>query len=90
MTAIQKINKRDKAIKYYEKLININRKYFEAYVKLAALMVETDMQKARGLLRTCLMMSPRYKPAIITLADTYRNTNPDSSKKYDELANTIE
>jgi len=45
--------------------------------------------KARDLLRTCLVMSPGYKPAITALADTYRKTNPDIAKKYDELANTI-
>jgi hypothetical protein len=34
-------------------------------------------------------MSPRYKPAIIALAETYRSSDPDIAKKYDELANTI-
>jgi hypothetical protein len=34
-------------------------------------------------------MSPRYKPAIIALADTYRNSNPDIAKEYDDFANTI-
>jgi hypothetical protein len=34
-------------------------------------------------------MNPRYKPAIIALADTYRNSNPDIAKKYDDLASTI-
>ncbi len=82
-------NNADEAIKYYEQLIGVNRKYFEAYVELGRLMVGKDVLKARGLLRTCLTMNPRYKPAIVTLADTYRNSHPDIAKKYDELANTI-
>jgi hypothetical protein len=45
--------------------------------------------RARDLLRTCLTMSPRYKPAISALADTYRKSNPDIAKKYDALAKTI-
>jgi hypothetical protein len=48
-----------------------------------------DVMKARSLLRTCLDMNPRYKPAISALADTYRKTNPDIARKYDELARTI-
>jgi hypothetical protein len=34
-------------------------------------------------------MNPRYKQAIVALADTYRHSNPDIAKKYDDLANTI-
>ena len=41
------------------------------------------------MLTTCLDMNPRYKPAIIALADTYRDSNPDIAKKYDELADSI-
>jgi len=82
-------NKTDEAIMYYDRLIKANRKYFEAYVGLSELLVDRDMKRARALLRTCLTMSPRYKPAIVALADTYRNSNPDIAKKYDELANTI-
>ena len=82
-------NKTDEAIRYYERLIEANRKYFEAYVGLSELLVDRDIMRARDLLRTCLTMSPRYKPAIVALADTYRNSNPDIAKKYDELANTI-
>jgi tetratricopeptide (TPR) repeat protein len=82
-------NKTDEAITYYERLIEANRKYFEAYVGLSELLVDRDIMKARDLLRTCLTMSPRFKPAIVALADTYRNSNPDIAKKYDELAKTI-
>ena len=82
-------NKTDEAIMYYEKLIKANRKYFEAYVELSELLIDRDMMKARDLLRTCLRMNPRYKPAIVALADTYRTSDPDIAKKYDELANSI-
>jgi hypothetical protein len=35
-------------------------------------------------------MNPKFKPAIIAMADTYRKTNPDVAKKYDELAGRME
>jgi tetratricopeptide (TPR) repeat protein len=81
--------KPEEAVIYYEKVIGVNRKYFEAYVALAELLVDKDVNRARALLKTCLDMSPRYKPAITALADTYRNSNPDIAKKYDELAERI-
>jgi hypothetical protein len=34
-------------------------------------------------------MNPRYKPAIVALADTYRESDPEIAKKYDELANSV-
>ncbi len=76
-----------KAIGYYETLLGCNRKYNEAYVALSKLLMDSDMAKARGLLKTCLTMNPGYKPAIISLADSYRKSNPEIAKKYDELAN---
>jgi tetratricopeptide (TPR) repeat protein len=79
----------DEAINYYERVIKANRKYFEAYVGISELLKDTDVKKARELLIACLNINPRYKPAIIAMADTYRNTNPDIAKKYDELASTI-
>jgi tetratricopeptide (TPR) repeat protein len=82
-------NKTDEAIRYYGSVIETNRKYLEAYIGLSGLLVESDILRARSLLRTCLTINPRYKPAIIALADTYRNTNPDIAKKYDDMANTI-
>jgi tetratricopeptide (TPR) repeat protein len=81
--------KTDDAIGYYEKVIKANRKYFEAYVGLAKEIGVRDIMKARSVLRTCLKMSPHYKPAIVALADTYRHSDPDIAKKYDELANSI-
>jgi tetratricopeptide (TPR) repeat protein len=82
-------NKADEAIGYYERLIEADRKYFEAYVGLSELLTDRDINRARALLRTCLTMSPRYKPAIVALADTYRNSDPDIAKKYDDLAKSI-
>jgi tetratricopeptide (TPR) repeat protein len=79
----------DEAIGYYEKVIQVNRKYFEAYVGLAQLITKGDVMRARSLLRTCLTISPRYKPAIMALADTYRKSDPTIAIKYDELANSI-
>ena len=82
-------NKNDEAIEYYERVIKANRKYFEAYVGLSELLTGSDVNRARSLLRTCLTMSPRYKPAIIALADTYRKSDPEIARKYDDLAKTI-
>jgi tetratricopeptide (TPR) repeat protein len=82
-------NRNEEAIRYYERVIGANRKYFEAYVGLAGLLAESDVMKSRSLLRSCLTMNPRFKPAISALADTYRKTNPDIAKKYDDLANSI-
>ncbi len=82
-------NNSEAAVKFYERLININRKYFEAYVELSGLLADKDLQKARNLLRTCLTINPHYKPAIIALGDTYRNSNPDIAEKYYKLAETI-
>jgi tetratricopeptide (TPR) repeat protein len=82
-------NRPDVAIRYYERVIEADRKYFEAYVGMAELLIDKDTSRARTLLTTCLNMNPRYKPAIIAMADTYRNSNPDIAKKYDDLAGTI-
>jgi tetratricopeptide (TPR) repeat protein len=82
-------NKTDVAIMYYERVIEANKKYFEAYVGLSELLIDRDVIRARDLLRACLIMSPRYRPAIVALADTYRKSDPDVAKKYDELAGNI-
>lgn len=83
-------NRNADAIRYYEKVIQVNRKFFEAYIGLSELMTDSNIMMSRTLLRTCLTMNPRYKPAIMALADTYRKTNPDIARKYDELANSID
>jgi tetratricopeptide (TPR) repeat protein len=85
----QSLKRSDEAISYYERVIKADRKYFEAYVNLAELLLDKDVVRSRTLLKTCLIMSPAYKPAIIAMADTYRNSNPDIAKKYDDFANTI-
>ena len=82
-------NNTEEAINYYEKVISADRKYFEAYVALAGLLTGSDLKRTRDLLRSCLEINPKYKPAIIKLADTYRDTDPDIAKKYDELANSL-
>jgi hypothetical protein len=79
----------DEAIDYYERVIRADRKYFEAYVSLAGLLKGRDLKRTRDLLRSCLEIDPGYKPAIVKLADTYRNSDPDIAKKYDELANSL-
>lgn len=79
----------DEAEGYYAKVIEVNRKYFEAYVSLAELLLEKDIQRARALLRKCLIINPRFKPAYVALGDTYRDTEPEIAKKYYEQANNI-
>ena len=76
------------AIAYYNTVIGCDRKYFEAYVGLAKLLMDTDVVRARGLLKSCLTLNPGYKPAIVSMADSYRKSDPEIAKKYDELANT--
>ena len=76
------------AIGYYQTLISFNRKYYEAYVSLSGLLIDRDVSKARGLLKTCLTLNPGYKPAIVSLADSYRKSDPEIAKKYDKLANS--
>ncbi len=83
-------NRPDDASDYYKKLININRKYKDAYVELAEIMAKTDVLEARQLLRDCLTIDPSYKPAIRTLADTYRESDPGIAEKYDMLIETLE
>ncbi len=78
---------KDEALMYYSRVIEANRKYFEAYVGKAELLASENIMGARALLRTCIQMNPGYKPAIKALADTYRNSDPEIARKYDELAN---
>ena len=81
-------NNPGEAIRYYETLIGYNRKYFGAYVGLSKLLMDKDILKARGLLKTCLTLNPGYKPAILSLADSYRESDPEVARKYDEQANS--
>ncbi len=79
-------NRPDEAAKYYEMVIKANRRYLEAYVELSKLFVKKDAEKSRRLLFTCLEFDPEFKPAIIAMADSYRETDPETARKYDELA----
>jgi Tfp pilus assembly protein PilF len=74
---------------YYEEVLRVNRKSFKAYVELSQLLEEKDMQKARQLLRTCLTINPKYRPAIIALAETYQASDPEIAEKYFKMADTV-
>jgi hypothetical protein len=82
-------NRNQEAVEYYKNVIKVNRKYLEAYVELSGIIVKGDVNKGRDLLVTCLNLDPRFKPAIMAMAETYRTSNPEVAKKYDELAKTI-
>ena len=82
-------NRTDEAIAYYDRVLKADRKYFEAYVAMAGLLSDRDIHRSRELLRTCLKLNPGYKSAIVALAETYRISDPDIARKYDELANSI-
>ncbi|MDX9882294.1 MAG: tetratricopeptide repeat protein [Prolixibacteraceae bacterium] len=77
------------AIKYYGKVIETNKKYFVAYIKLANLYRETNVEKAREVLKACIRVNPHHKEAILALAGTYDATEPEIALKYRELANSI-
>lgn len=79
-----------RAAELYQKVIQVNRKNFDAYPALAKILVkQNELKKARELLKSCLIMSPSFKEAITGLADSYRSTDPEVARKYDELAKTI-
>ncbi len=77
------------AANYYERAIVANSKFLRPYVKLANLYTNSDSKKARSVLMQCLRRDSKYKPAIMALADTYRNSNPEIAKRYDHLAESI-
>ena len=71
----------------YQKLVGFNRKYFDAYPPLAKILIgQNELKKARVLLKDCLTMQPGFKVAYAGLADSYRLSDPDVARKYDELA----
>lgn len=74
----------EKAAVWYERTLQVNRKYFGVYPKLAEVYAETNVDRARKVLNTCLKLNPAYKPAIRMLADTYRESDPEMARKYDE------
>ena len=76
-----------KASSLYETVIGLNRKYFDAYPALARIcLVQKETKKARELLKSCLTMDPGFQEAIVLLADSYRTSDPEVARKYDELA----
>ncbi len=77
------------AVSFYEKAIIGNRKNFSVYPKLAAIYAETNVNMARKVLGNCLEINPRYKPALQSMADLYRKTNPDLAAKYDKLIDKL-
>jgi tetratricopeptide (TPR) repeat protein len=79
----------EEASAYYERVIHVNRKYFEAYVSLAELRAVNNVQAARKLLRECLLLNPGFKPAIIALGDTYSKSDTEIARKYYEQAKTV-
>ncbi|MDP2337986.1 MAG: tetratricopeptide repeat protein [Bacteroidota bacterium] len=78
-----------KAAGFYEKAIQVNRKYFGVYPKLAGIYAETNVAKARKVLRDCLKLNARYIPALEAMAETYRETAPEMAGKYDKLINKL-
>jgi len=78
-----------KAVRFYQKAIQANRKYFGVYPKLAGISTETNVLKARKVLRDCLKLNSKYKPALEALAETYRNTEPEIARKYDKLIDKL-
>ncbi len=77
------------AEKYYKRLISVNRKYYDAYISMAKIVSVNDLTRARELLRKCLFMNPGFRPAIIALGDTYRESDPDIAEKYYKLAKSV-
>jgi tetratricopeptide (TPR) repeat protein len=74
---------------YFERLIAANPKFFSGYVELAKVYEYAQPEKARELLKACLRINPRYKPAIQALAETYQETHPEIVDKYREYLNTF-
>lgn len=80
-----KNNNVEEAANYYGEVIQANRKQFSVYPKLAKLYVETNPAKARKVLRDCLKLNSRYKPALEAMAEIYRKTDPETAAKYDKM-----
>ena len=81
----KKKSETEKAADFYAEAIKANRKYYAAYPKLAELFVETDVLRARRILKNCLKINARYKPALMALADTYRKADPQRARHLDEM-----
>ncbi|NJO68246.1 MAG: hypothetical protein HC830_02315 [Bacteroidetes bacterium] len=77
------------AAKFYDRLIEVNPKFYIAYILRAKLYAASEVEMARSTLKDCLKIHSKYKPAIIALADTYRESDPVIARKYDNLAKSI-
>ena len=78
-----------KAADYYEQTIGANRKYYSVYPKLAGIYAETDILKARKILKDCLKLDSKYIPALEAIAKTFRETDPEVARRYDEMINKL-
>jgi hypothetical protein len=78
-----------RAIRYFDALVRANIKYFSAYVSRAELFGDDEVQSARKLLKACLKINSKYKPALVALANTYRKSDPEIARRYDLKANSI-
>ena len=73
-----------RATKCFKKALDINHKYFPAYVHLAELLI-SEGQETEGvaLLKKCLTLNPQYKPAYIVLGEYFLSTGQnDVGRKY--------
>jgi len=73
------------AATYYKKAIEVNRKAFSIYPKLAEIYVASNPEKARKVLKDCLKLNSGYKPALQVMAETYRKSDPEKAAKYDKM-----
>ena len=81
---------KEEAKDFYRQVINANRKYFRAYVALAGILqLEGDNAQAREILKSCLIISPAYEPAIIAMGDTWKDDNYEIAEKYYEHADKL-
>jgi tetratricopeptide (TPR) repeat protein len=85
----RKRNDTENAVRFYERTIRANRKHFGVYPKLARIYAETNVDKARKVLKDCLKINPKYKPALEAMAETYRGTHPEIARKYIELMDKL-
>lgn len=69
-------NRNEDALMYYEKVISINRKYYEAYMSMSEILIKKDPERAREILKKCLSVNPGYKPALKALENTYIDKDP--------------
>lgn len=81
----KKKNDTKAAAGFYARALGANRKYYAAYTKLAEIYAESDVLKARKILRNCLKLNSKYKPALEALADTYRKNDPAKAQQLDEM-----